>query len=65
MTGWPADIAAHEVEDHRKVFIAIVEYLRRLLKQQHLLLRLWYYRKTSGIIQDHSIIQIWILNPNS
>jgi len=29
------------------------------------LLCLWCYRKTSGIIQDHSIIQIWILNPNS
>ena len=28
-------------------------------------LRLWCYRKTSGIIQDHSIIQIWIFNPKS
>ena len=26
---------------------------------------LWCYRCTSGIIQDHSIFQIWILNPKS
>jgi len=37
MNGWLADVAALEVEDHRKFFIAIVEYLRRLLKQQDLL----------------------------
>jgi len=30
-----------------------------------ILLRLWCYRYTSRIIQDHSIIQIWILNQMS
>jgi hypothetical protein len=29
------------------------------------MLRLWCYRKTSRIIQDHLIIQIWIFNLNS
>jgi len=29
------------------------------------MLRLWCYRYTARLIQDHSIIQIWILNLNS
>jgi len=36
-----------------------------LSRTQPILLRLWCHRYTSGIIQDHSIIQIWILDPKS
>jgi len=46
---------------------AILQYAlkRRQMDNADILLHLWCYRYTSGIIRDHSIIQIWILNPNS
>ena len=39
--------------------------LSSVLDWVEVMLRLWCYRYTSGIIQDHSIIQIGILNPKS